>query len=240
MTITLDTKAAALTALDDETLAQFRARAADADRDNTYFHEDLAILRSQGYLAAAVPEHLGGGGLSLSELAAVQRRLARFAPATALAMCMHHYWVGHRGRARTLRRHVVPVDPRGRRRRCRVRRRPCRARQRRAGRDVDLDRPPGARWIPLQRPQDVRVERAGLGLPRRARARRRRPVRTDDRARVRRTPGDRRDGRRHVGHDGHASIAESRHVARRRVRARPIGSDGSLPRATTPTSSCWR
>ena len=94
MTITLDTKAAALTALDDETLAQFRARAADADRDNTYFHEDLAILRSQGYLAAAVPEHLGGGGLSLSELAAVQRRLARFAPATALAMCMHHYWVG--------------------------------------------------------------------------------------------------------------------------------------------------
>ena len=39
-----------------------------------------------GYLAAAVPEHLGGGGLNLAELVASQRRLARYAPATALAM----------------------------------------------------------------------------------------------------------------------------------------------------------
>ena len=79
---------------DDGTLAAFRARARVADERNEYFHEDLAVLRDLGYLGAAVPEAHGGWGLALSELAAGQRRLARFAPATALAMCMHHYWVG--------------------------------------------------------------------------------------------------------------------------------------------------
>jgi alkylation response protein AidB-like acyl-CoA dehydrogenase len=72
----------------------FRARAAGLDRANAYFAEDLAELRSVGYLAAAVPAHLGGWGLSLSEFAASQRRLARYAPATALALSMHSYWIG--------------------------------------------------------------------------------------------------------------------------------------------------
>src|SRR5690606_9873816 len=61
---------------------------------NSYFAEDLAELRAAGYLAAAVPTELGGWGLDLAQLAASQRRLARFAPATALAMTMHSYWVG--------------------------------------------------------------------------------------------------------------------------------------------------
>ena len=75
-------------------LAGFRARAGDLDRRNAYFEEDLAELRAAGYLAAAVPEEMGGLGLDLAELAASQRRLARFAPATALAMTMHSYWIG--------------------------------------------------------------------------------------------------------------------------------------------------
>ena len=83
-----------LTELPTDMLERFRARAADLDRSNTYFHDDLAELREVGYLAAAVPVHLGGWGLDLSELAARQRRLARYAPATALAMTMHSYWVG--------------------------------------------------------------------------------------------------------------------------------------------------
>ena len=41
-----------------------------------------------------MPSRFGGGGLTLAELAASQRRLARYAPATALAMSMHSYWVG--------------------------------------------------------------------------------------------------------------------------------------------------
>lgn len=88
---TIDTRTVDLT---DDVLEGFRARAAIADRDNSYFHEDLAILREAGYLTATVPAHHGGGGWDLARFAAAQRRLARFAPATALGMCMHHYWVG--------------------------------------------------------------------------------------------------------------------------------------------------
>ena len=77
-----------------EMLERFRARASELDQSNTYFHEDLAELASAGYLAAAVPEDLGGWGLDLAQLAASQRRLARYAPATALAMTMHSYWIG--------------------------------------------------------------------------------------------------------------------------------------------------
>ena len=80
--------------LPTELLEGFRARAPRLDRDNAYFTDDLDELRAHGYLAAAVPAELGGWGLGLDELAASQRRLARYAPATALAMSMHSYWVG--------------------------------------------------------------------------------------------------------------------------------------------------
>jgi alkylation response protein AidB-like acyl-CoA dehydrogenase len=92
-TSTIDTRPR-LTELPTDMLERFRFRAAELDRTNTYFDEDLAELREIGYLAAAVPAHLGGWGLSLAELAASQRRLARYAPATALATTMHSYWIG--------------------------------------------------------------------------------------------------------------------------------------------------
>jgi len=78
----------------DSVLEQFRDRAQRADADNTYLHGDLAVLRELGYLAAVVPAQFGGGGLNLAEFAVLQRRLATFAPATALAMTMHTYWIG--------------------------------------------------------------------------------------------------------------------------------------------------
>lgn len=80
--------------LPTEMLERFRSRAGELDRTNTYFHEDLAELRDAGYLAAAVPRRFGGAGLTLAELVASQRRLARYAPATALAVTMHSYWIG--------------------------------------------------------------------------------------------------------------------------------------------------
>ena len=83
-----------LTELPTDLLEGFRARAGELDRTNSYFADDLAELREIGYLAAAVPAHLGGWGLDLAQLAASQRRLARYAPATALAMTMHSYWIG--------------------------------------------------------------------------------------------------------------------------------------------------
>jgi alkylation response protein AidB-like acyl-CoA dehydrogenase len=77
-----------------EMLERFRDRADELDRTNQYFHQDLADLQEVGYLAAAVPANLGGWGYSLAELARSQQRLARYAPATALATTMHFYWTG--------------------------------------------------------------------------------------------------------------------------------------------------
>lgn len=82
------------TELPAELLERFRLRAAELDRNNAYFEQDLADLREAGYLAAVVPAEFGGWGLTLAEFAASQRRLAAHAPATALAMTMHSYWVG--------------------------------------------------------------------------------------------------------------------------------------------------
>jgi alkylation response protein AidB-like acyl-CoA dehydrogenase len=82
------------TAIPIDLLERCRARAAIADADNDYFYEDLAELRAIGYLAAPVPEHHGGWGFDVAQLAAQQRRLAQFAPATALALTMHFYWLG--------------------------------------------------------------------------------------------------------------------------------------------------
>jgi alkylation response protein AidB-like acyl-CoA dehydrogenase len=97
MTVTdapTSTNGTATEILPDEVLEAFRERAATYDRDNTFFHEDFDELRRRGYLALAVPEELGGHGLLLDEVGQQQRRLARYAPATALAMSMHLYWTG--------------------------------------------------------------------------------------------------------------------------------------------------
>ena len=80
--------------LSDELLGRLHGRAADYDRENRFFHEDLADLREAGYLRAAVPADLGGGGLTLDQAAHAQQRLAYWAPSTALATTMHLYWVG--------------------------------------------------------------------------------------------------------------------------------------------------
>lgn len=88
------TTSSTTTQIPTEMLERFRDRAGHLDRTNAYFEEDLAELRAIGYLGAAVPAEHGGWGLTLAELARSQRRLARYAPATALAMTMHSYWVG--------------------------------------------------------------------------------------------------------------------------------------------------
>jgi alkylation response protein AidB-like acyl-CoA dehydrogenase len=80
--------------LDTDLLERFRARAGDSDQKGAFPFADLDELRDAGWLAAAAPIATGGLGLDLVELATAQRRLARYAPATALATSMHHYWVG--------------------------------------------------------------------------------------------------------------------------------------------------
>jgi alkylation response protein AidB-like acyl-CoA dehydrogenase len=80
--------------LDEAMLESFRQRAAGFDATARFPYDDLADLRRIGWLTAAMPQQRGGFGLDLATLAAEQRRLARYAPATALSTGMHHYWVG--------------------------------------------------------------------------------------------------------------------------------------------------
>jgi alkylation response protein AidB-like acyl-CoA dehydrogenase len=80
--------------LSAELLARCRRRAPDYDRENTFCHDDFQDLRAAGYLTLAVPADLGGGGATMAGLMEETRRLAYHAPATALAVNMHHYWVG--------------------------------------------------------------------------------------------------------------------------------------------------
>ena len=80
--------------LPDQLLERCRARAGDYDRENRFFVEDFDELRAAGYLKAVVPTELGGSGLSLADSCRLTRRLAYYAPATALGLNMHTYWVG--------------------------------------------------------------------------------------------------------------------------------------------------
>jgi alkylation response protein AidB-like acyl-CoA dehydrogenase len=80
--------------LSDALLDAIGERAARYDRENRFFSEDLADLHDAGFLRASVPEDFGGLGLTLPHLVREQARLAARAPATALALNMHLYWVG--------------------------------------------------------------------------------------------------------------------------------------------------
>jgi alkylation response protein AidB-like acyl-CoA dehydrogenase len=80
--------------LTDALLERCRARAPQFDKENKFFQEDFDELKAAGYLLQAVPKELGGHGLSLAECGQNTRRLARYAPATALGLNMHTYWVG--------------------------------------------------------------------------------------------------------------------------------------------------
>jgi alkylation response protein AidB-like acyl-CoA dehydrogenase len=80
--------------LSEDLLHRFAERCAGYDRDNRFFHEDFEDLRQAGYLTLPVPKELGGGGLNLAEMCREQRRLGYFAPATALGINMHVYWLG--------------------------------------------------------------------------------------------------------------------------------------------------
>jgi alkylation response protein AidB-like acyl-CoA dehydrogenase len=78
-----------------ETLYQHCAeRAAIYDRENRFFSEDFEELRVAGYLLMPIPSDLGGWGMTLPEVCREQRRLAYYAPATALGLNMHLYWMG--------------------------------------------------------------------------------------------------------------------------------------------------
>lgn len=82
------------TLLSDALLESCRNRAAGYDRDNKFCQEDFDELKAAGYLQMALPKEFGGLGFTLQQAHRETRRLASFAPATALCVNMHNYWVG--------------------------------------------------------------------------------------------------------------------------------------------------
>lgn len=80
--------------LDEALLDRCRERAPIYDRENRFFQEDFDELQAAGYLRIALPTEFGGAGMNLAQVGVETRRLAGYAPATALALNMHNYWVG--------------------------------------------------------------------------------------------------------------------------------------------------
>jgi alkylation response protein AidB-like acyl-CoA dehydrogenase len=79
--------------LDQRLLDRCRERAPVYDRENRFFQEDFDELKAAGYLRIAIPKEFGGLGLNLAQVARETRRLAEYAPATALGLNMHNHAV---------------------------------------------------------------------------------------------------------------------------------------------------
>jgi alkylation response protein AidB-like acyl-CoA dehydrogenase len=90
----MDMSATSTSVVSQALLEKCRERASLYDRENRFFLEDFEDLRAAGYLRMAVPVEFGGLGLRLPAVARETRRLAQYAPATALGLNMHNYWVG--------------------------------------------------------------------------------------------------------------------------------------------------
>ncbi len=78
----------------DEMLNAFGDRASNYDRENRFCSEDIDELVAAGFLKMPIPTELGGLGMNHSQVCAELRRLGSRAPATAVAINMHIYWMG--------------------------------------------------------------------------------------------------------------------------------------------------
>jgi alkylation response protein AidB-like acyl-CoA dehydrogenase len=77
-----------------ESLAGTAPAAEARSASNGDLISDIGTLANLGYLKVALPEEFGGLGCTLRQAACGQRRLARYAPDTALAVSAHLYWTG--------------------------------------------------------------------------------------------------------------------------------------------------
>src|SRR4051794_13085237 len=75
--------------LGEDVVAAIAKEAASADERGILSETTLGRLREAGYFGLPVPASLRGGGASLFECAAVQRRLGMADPALAIAVNMH-------------------------------------------------------------------------------------------------------------------------------------------------------
>lgn len=90
---------------------QLAPRAAEHDREGSYPHEGLELLLDSGYMAAPVPEHLGGlGVVSAHDLVVASSRLARGDASLAIGVNMH--WIAVLNMARRWHWATVAGDDR--------------------------------------------------------------------------------------------------------------------------------
>ena len=80
--------------LSEDLLRGCGERSGTYDQENSLFFEDFEQLKAAGYLTGPIPTEFGGGGLNLLQSCQEQAKLAYHAPATALALNMHLYWLG--------------------------------------------------------------------------------------------------------------------------------------------------
>lgn len=79
---------------DAESLAQqFGERARQQDESGQFVAENYADLKDGKFFAAGIPEELGGGGASFSELCRIVRTIGRECGSTALSFVMHTHTV---------------------------------------------------------------------------------------------------------------------------------------------------
>lgn len=95
--------------LSTDMLEEFRRLAASDDATNSFFDETHRQLLTAGHYIVNLPVEVGGAGLDLFQTARRQRELARYAPAPALASCMHLYWTG--GAADLRRLGIAVLEP---------------------------------------------------------------------------------------------------------------------------------
>jgi alkylation response protein AidB-like acyl-CoA dehydrogenase len=72
---------------------EFESRTAEHDSDESFVSENYAALKEHGFFAAAIPEELGGGGVSHSAMCDLLRTMAQYCSSTALAHSMHQHLV---------------------------------------------------------------------------------------------------------------------------------------------------
>jgi len=71
----------------------FESQVAEHDGDDSFVSKNYTALRDHGFFAAAIPEELGGGGVSHAAMCDLLRTMAQYCSSTALAHSMHQHLV---------------------------------------------------------------------------------------------------------------------------------------------------
>ena len=71
----------------------FEKRASAHDKEGAFVHDNYEELKKHSFFSAAIPEELGGGGISHEEMCNVIRIMAQYCSSTALAFSMHQHLI---------------------------------------------------------------------------------------------------------------------------------------------------